>query len=120
MPLVIIDESHATIPQLIGMYRGDRARKETLVNYGFRLPSALDNRPLMFAEYEGFGNQRIYVSATPAVYELKKAKGRVVEQIIRPDRSLRDPEIIVKPVSIRWMISFPRSVKGRERASASW
>ncbi|MGZ3607459.1 MAG: DEAD/DEAH box helicase family protein, partial [Syntrophales bacterium] len=65
--LVIIDESHATIPQLIGMYRGDRARKETLVNYGFRLPSALDNRPLMFAEYEGFGNQRIYVSATPAL-----------------------------------------------------
>ncbi len=96
--LVIIDESHATIPQLIGMYRGDRARKETLVNYGFRLPSALDNRPLMFAEYEGFGNQRIYVSATPALYELKKARGRVVEQIIRPT-GLADPEIIVKPVS---------------------
>jgi excinuclease ABC subunit B len=95
--LVIIDESHATIPQLIGMYRGDRARKETLVNYGFRLPSALDNRPLMFAEYEGFGNQRIYVSATPALYELTKAKGRVVEQIIRPT-GLADPEIIVKPV----------------------
>jgi excinuclease ABC subunit B len=96
--LVIIDESHATIPQLIGMYRGDRARKETLVNYGFRLPSALDNRPLMFAEYEGFGNQKIYVSATPALYEFKKARGRVVEQIIRPT-GLADPEIIVKPVS---------------------
>ncbi|MGZ6248253.1 MAG: excinuclease ABC subunit UvrB [Syntrophales bacterium] len=96
--LVIIDESHATIPQLIGMYRGDRARKETLVNYGFRLPSALDNRPLMFAEYEGFGNQRIYVSATPALYELKKSRGRVVEQIIRPT-GLADPEIIVKPVN---------------------
>jgi excinuclease ABC subunit B len=96
--LVIIDESHATIPQLIGMYRGDRARKETLVNYGFRLPSALDNRPLMFAEYEGFGNQKIYVSATPASYELGKARGRVVEQIIRPT-GLADPEIIVKPVS---------------------
>ncbi|MGZ3596588.1 MAG: excinuclease ABC subunit UvrB [Syntrophales bacterium] len=96
--LVIIDESHATIPQLIGMYRGDRARKETLVNYGFRLPSALDNRPLMFAEYESFGNQRIYVSATPALYELKKSRGRVVEQIIRPT-GLADPEIIVKPVN---------------------
>ncbi|HET6460898.1 MAG TPA: excinuclease ABC subunit UvrB [Syntrophales bacterium] len=96
--LVIVDESHATLPQIIGMYRGDRARKETLVNYGFRLPSALDNRPLMFAEYEGFRNQRIYVSATPALYELKKARGRVVEQIIRPT-GLADPEIIVKPVS---------------------
>jgi excinuclease ABC subunit B len=96
--LVIIDESHATIPQLVGMYRGDRSRKETLVNYGFRLPSALDNRPLMFAEYEGFGKQRIYVSATPAVYELKNARGRVAEQIIRPT-GLMDPEIIVKPVS---------------------
>ncbi len=96
--LVIIDESHATIPQLVGMYRGDRSRKGTLVNYGFRLPSALDNRPLMFAEYEGFGKQRIYVSATPAVYELKNARGRVAEQIIRPT-GLMDPEIIVKPVS---------------------
>jgi len=96
--LVIIDESHATVPQLVGMYRGDRSRKETLVNYGFRLPSALDNRPLMFAEYERFGKQRIYVSATPAVYELTKAQGRVVEQIIRPT-GLMDPEIIVKPVS---------------------
>jgi excinuclease ABC subunit B len=96
--LVIIDESHATIPQLIGMYRGDRARKETLVNYGFRLPSALDNRPLMFSEYEGFGNQRIYVSATPAMYELKKAGGQVVDQIIRPT-GLADPEIIIKPVT---------------------
>ncbi|HYA12914.1 MAG TPA: excinuclease ABC subunit UvrB [Syntrophales bacterium] len=96
--LVIIDESHATIPQLVGMYRGDRSRKETLVNYGFRLPSALDNRPLMFAEYEHFGKQRIYVSATPAAYELNKARGKVVEQIIRPT-GLMDPEIIVKPVS---------------------
>lgn len=95
--LVIIDESHATIPQLVGMYRGDRSRKETLVDYGFRLPSALDNRPLMFAEYERFGKQRIYVSATPAIYELKKVRGRVVEQIIRPT-GLMDPEIIVKPV----------------------
>ncbi len=96
--LVMIDESHATIPQLIGMYRGDRSRKETLVNYGFRLPSALDNRPLRFEEFETFPNQRIYVSATPAVYELGKAGGRVVEQIIRPT-GLMDPEIVVKRVT---------------------
>jgi excinuclease ABC subunit B len=96
--LIIIDESHATLPQLVGMYRGDRSRKETLVNYGFRLPSALDNRPLMFAEYEGFSNQRIYVSATPAVNELQKSGGCVVEQIIRPT-GLMDPEIVVKPVT---------------------
>jgi excinuclease ABC subunit B len=96
--VVFIDESHATIPQLIGMYRGDRSRKETLVNYGFRLPSALDNRPLRFEEFEAFGNQRIYVSATPAVYEMTKAGGRVVEQIIRPT-GLMDPEIIIKPVT---------------------
>ena len=96
--LVMIDESHATIPQLIGMYRGDRSRKETLVNYGFRLPSALDNRPLRFEEFETFPNQRIYVSATPATYELGKVGGRVVEQIIRPT-GLMDPEIVVKPVT---------------------
>jgi excinuclease ABC subunit B len=95
--LIIIDESHATVPQLIGMYRGDRARKETLVNYGFRLPSALDNRPLRFEEFMEFANQRIYVSATPAVYELERSSGRVVEQIIRPT-GLMDPEIIVRPV----------------------
>jgi excinuclease ABC subunit B len=95
--LIIIDESHATIPQLVGMYRGDRSRKETLVNYGFRLPSALDNRPLMFKEYEALKNQRIYVSATPAEYELQRARGRIVEQIIRPT-GLMDPEIVVKPV----------------------
>ena len=80
------------------MYRGDRSRKETLVNYGFRLPSALDNRPLRFEEFEAFGNQRIYVSATPAVYEMTRAGGSVVEQIIRPT-GLMDPEIIVKPVT---------------------
>ena len=96
--LIIIDECHATIPQLVGMSRGDRSRKETLVNYGFRLPSALDNRPLMFNEYENFRNHRIYVSATPAGYELKKAGGRVVEQIIRPT-GLMDPEIVIKPVN---------------------
>ncbi len=95
--LIIIDESHATIPQLIGMYRGDRSRKETLVEYGFRLPSALDNRPLRFEEYEAFPNPRIYVSATPAAYEFTKADGRVVEQIIRPT-GLMDPVIMLKPV----------------------
>lgn len=95
--LIIVDESHATIPQVIGMYRGDRSRKETLVNYGFRLPSALDNRPLMFDEYERFPQQRLYISATPASYELTKAGHHVVEQIIRPT-GLMDPEIVVKPV----------------------
>jgi excinuclease ABC subunit B len=96
--LIFIDESHATVPQLGAMYRGDRSRKETLVNYGFRLPSALDNRPLRFEEFEAIGNQRIYVSATPAAYELAKAGGEVVEQIIRPT-GLMDPEIVVKPVT---------------------
>ncbi|MHB8828880.1 MAG: excinuclease ABC subunit UvrB [Syntrophales bacterium] len=96
--LIFIDESHATLPQLVGMYRGDRARKETLVNYGFRLPSALDNRPLRFEEFETFANQRIYVSATPAVYELEKSGGQVVEQIIRPT-GLMDPEIFIRPVT---------------------
>ena len=95
--LIVIDESHATVPQLIGMYRGDRARKETLVNYGFRLPSALDNRPLRFDEFEALANQRIYISATPAAYELEKSGGQVVEQIIRPT-GLMDPEITVRPV----------------------
>ncbi|HOF78130.1 MAG TPA: excinuclease ABC subunit UvrB [Smithellaceae bacterium] len=94
--LIIIDESHATLPQLAGMFRGDRSRKETLVKYGFRLPSALDNRPLTFEEYETLSNQRIYVSATPAQYEMQKACGVRVEQIIRPT-GLMDPEVEVKP-----------------------
>jgi excinuclease ABC subunit B len=96
--LIIIDESHVTVPQLVGMFRGDRSRKTTLVEYGFRLPSALDNRPLMFEEYERFPQQRLYVSATPAEYEITKARGRVVEQIVRPT-GLIDPEVIVKPVT---------------------
>lgn len=94
--LLFIDESHVTIPQLIGMYRGDRARKETLVHYGFRLPSALDNRPLMFEEFEKRVHQVIYVSATPGEYEMEKSRGRVVEQIIRPT-GLSDPKLEVKP-----------------------
>jgi len=96
--LVIIDESHATIPQLNAMYRGDRSRKETLVEYGFRLPSALDNRPLTFREFESFPNQRLYISATPAEYERRQAGGVAVEQIIRPT-GLMDPEITVRPVA---------------------
>lgn len=95
--LTIIDESHATIPQINGMYHGDRSRKETLVEHGFRLPSALDNRPLTFDEFGSMMNQVIFVSATPADYELEKCQGVVVEQIIRPT-GLMDPEIVVKPV----------------------
>ena len=96
--VVIIDESHVTIPQIKGMQRGDRSRKETLVNFGFRLPSAVDNRPLSFEEYEKQVGQVIYVSATPADYELQKAGGIVVEQIIRPT-GLIDPQIIIKEAS---------------------
>jgi len=96
--LIVIDESHATIPQIGGMYEGDRSRKQTLVNYGFRLPSALDNRPLTFTEFEHRVNQAIYVSATPGHYEFEKSRDRVVEQIIRPT-GLIDPEMFVRPVS---------------------
>ncbi|MBN1351036.1 excinuclease ABC subunit UvrB [candidate division KSB1 bacterium] len=95
--LLFIDESHVTVPQIRGMYHGDRARKEILVEHGFRLPSALDNRPLNFSEFESSLDQVIFVSATPADYELEKSGGVVVEQIIRPT-GLMDPEIIVKPV----------------------
>ena len=94
--LLFIDESHVTVPQVGGMYRGDRSRKETLVEYGFRLPSALDNRPLNFEEFESCVNQVIYVSATPAEYELEKSRGFVVEQLIRPT-GLTDPEVAVRP-----------------------
>ena len=95
--LLMIDESHATVPQVRAMYNGDRARKESLVEYGFRLPSAFDNRPLKFEEWEQRINQVVFVSATPAEYELKHSKDRVVEQIIRPT-GLLDPKIDVKPV----------------------
>ncbi len=94
--LTIIDESHVTIPQIGGMYHGDRSRKLTLVEHGFRLPSALDNRPLNFREFEARVNQVLYVSATPGPYEINKAKGRVVEQIIRPT-GLIDPQVEVRP-----------------------
>ena len=95
--LTIIDESHVTVPQIRGMYNGDRARKETLVEYGFRLPSAKENRPLRFDEFESSVNQVIYVSATPAQYELAKSSN-VVEQIIRPT-GLVDPEVLIRPVT---------------------
>jgi excinuclease ABC subunit B len=95
--LLIIDESHVTIPQIRGMYHGDRSRKEILVEYGFRLPSALDNRPLNFTEFTDSVNQCIFVSATPAEYELEKCQGVVVEQVIRPT-GLMDPEIEVRPI----------------------
>jgi excinuclease ABC subunit B len=95
--LMFIDESHQTVPQLRGMYHGDRSRKENLVEYGFRLPSALDNRPLTFEEFERRTNEIIYVSATPGPYELTKTSGVVVEQVIRPT-GLTDPEVEVRPV----------------------
>jgi excinuclease ABC subunit B len=95
--LVIVDESHQTVPQVRGMYAGDRSRKEVLVDYGFRLPSALDNRPLNFAEWEARARQVVFVSATPGPYELQKSGGVVVEQVIRPT-GLMDPPIDVRPV----------------------
>jgi excinuclease ABC subunit B len=96
--LVVIDESHVTVPQLGAMYRGDRQRKETLVEYGFRLPSALDNRPLKFEEFERLTPQTIYVSATPGPYELEKSGDAVVQQVVRPT-GLVDPEVEIRPAS---------------------
>lgn len=96
--LIIIDESHQTVPQIRGMYAGDRSRKEVLVEYGFRLPSALDNRPLFFDEFKSLINQVIFVSATPTEFELKRCKGVIVEQVIRPT-GLVDPKITLKPSS---------------------
>lgn len=96
--LLIVDESHVTIPQVRGMYNGDRSRKEVLVEYGFRLPSAMDNRPLKFEEFDAMTNQVIYVSATPADYEFTRSNGTFVEQVIRPT-GLLDPEIEIRPVT---------------------
>jgi excinuclease ABC subunit B len=95
--LMFIDESHVTVSQIGAMYKGDRSRKENLVNYGFRLPSALDNRPLKFDEFEAIAPQRVYVSATPAKYELEKSGGEVIEQVVRPT-GLLDPVIEIRPV----------------------
>ena len=96
--LLVVDESHVTVPQIGGMFEGDRSRKQTLVDFGFRLPSALDNRPLRFDEFETLTGPTIYVSATPAEYELAKSQGVIVEQIIRPT-GLVDPEVVVKPIA---------------------
>ncbi len=96
--LMIIDESHATVPQVGGMYAGDRSRKQTLINFGFRLPSALDNRPLQFNEFEGKMGPVIYVSATPADYEINRSGERIIEQIVRPT-GLKDPKIELRPVA---------------------
>lgn len=96
--LLVVDESHVTIPQLGGMYKGDRSRKETLVEYGFRLPSALDNRPMRFEEFEALAPQTIYVSATPGKYELEKSGGSVIDQVVRPT-GLLDPILEVRPVT---------------------
>src|SRR4029077_19036779 len=95
--LIIVDESHQTVPQVRAMYHGDRSRKEVLVEYGFRLPSALDNRPLSFEEWEARVRQVVFVSATPGPYELRQAGGVIVEQIIRPT-GLVDPILEVRPV----------------------
>ena len=95
--LLVIDESHATVPQIGGMFAGDRSRKSVLVEHGFRLPSALDNRPLNFEEFQGLQNQTLYISATPAQREIEWAKGQVVEQIVRPT-GLIDPRITLKPL----------------------
>ncbi len=98
--LLVVDESHVSIPQIGAMYGGDRARKQNLVEYGFRLPAAFDNRPLTFDEFHSMIHQAIYVSATPADYELRESEGVVVEQLIRPT-GLLDPEIEVRPARTR-------------------
>ena len=119
--LLIVDESHQTIPQVRGMYHGDRSRKETLVDFGFRLPSALDNRPLTFEEYETRVGQRIYVSATPGPFELGRTRGVVVEQLIRPT-GLLDPQIEVRPArgQVDDLLQEIRTVAGRgERVLAT-
>src|SRR5690606_28416092 len=95
--LMVIDESHVSVPQIGAMYKGDRSRKETLVNYGFRLPSALDNRPMRFEEWEAASPQAIFVSATPGPYEAEHA-GQIVEQVVRPT-GLVDPELEIRPAS---------------------
>jgi excinuclease ABC subunit B len=113
--LIVVDESHQTIPQLRGMYHGDRSRKQTLVDFGFRLPSALDNRPLTFDEWDARAGQRIYVSATPAPWELQRAGGVIVEQLIRPT-GLLDPIIDVRPAQgqVDDLVGEIRKVVGRK------
>ena len=119
--LLFVDESHQTIPQVHGMWHGDRSRKQNLIEYGFRLPSALDNRPLTFEEFEHRVNQAVYVSATPGPYELTKSAGVVVEQIIRPT-GLIDPDVEVRPVKgqIDDLLHEIRQRAETQRASAGY
>ncbi|MEK6657953.1 MAG: excinuclease ABC subunit UvrB [Nitrospirota bacterium] len=115
--LIIIDESHVTIPQITGMWAGDKSRKKSLVEYGFRLPSAYDNRPLTFVEFEKAVNQVVYVSATPGPYELKQSEEKVVEQVIRPT-GLMDPRIIIKPAATQvddLLTEIKKRVEKKER-----
>ncbi len=115
--LVFIDESHVTVPQLHGMYRGDRARKETLVEYGFRLPSALDNRPLSFEEFDLASGQTVYVSATPGEFERRRSGGAIVEQVVRPT-GLVDPEIAIRDAARQVddvLVEIRRAVAGKGR-----
>jgi excinuclease ABC subunit B len=114
--VTFLDESHVTVPQLNGMFNGDRSRKRTLVDFGFRLPSALDNRPLRFEEFLERTRQIVFVSATPAEYELRESGGAVVEQIIRPT-GLVDPEVEVRPARGRWTTCWRRSGSARRRGS---
>ena len=116
--LLVIDESHQTVPQLGAMYKGDRSRKETLVEYGFRLPSALDNRPLRFEEFERLAPQTIYVSATPGPHE-KRISGQIVEQVVRPT-GLVDPKWRCGRFAPRSTICCRRSGCARKRMSACW
>ena len=106
---MVIDESHVTVPQLGAMYKGDRSRKETLVEYGFRLPSALDNRPMRFEEWESVSPQMIFVSATPGKYEAANA-GQVVEQVVRPT-GLLDPVVEVRPAQTQVDDLLGKSIK---------
>jgi len=116
--LLVVDESHVTIPQIGGMYRGDRSRKQTLVEFGFRLPSALDNRPLDFEEFLTRIPQALYVSATPGDWEVREAKGGVVEQLIRPT-GLMDPRWSSDRPVTKWMIWWRRSAGAWPTAIAS-
>jgi excinuclease ABC subunit B len=114
---MMIDESHVTVPQVGGMYEGDRSRKQVLIDYGFRLPSALDNRPLKFPEFEKLVSQTLYISATPGPYELKKTKGVIVEQVIRPT-GLVDPGVSIRPTEGQVEDLFREievTAKGKER-----
>jgi excinuclease ABC subunit B len=117
--LLIVDESHVTIPQIRGMFAGDHSRKLTLVEHGFRLPSALDNRPLRFDEWEARIHQALFVSATPGPYELEKCGGEVVEQIIRPT-GLVDPLVHVRPARGRSPTLSRRSIAASNAMSVSW